>query len=56
MYQTTSEGILHARKSVTTDETATVDRSTTGLAARIGDTVAWQEPTRPAENQDPESP
>jgi hypothetical protein len=39
-----------------TDETATVDRSTTGLAARIGDAVAWQEPTRLADNQDPESP
>jgi hypothetical protein len=40
-------------KSVTTDETATVDRSTTGLAARIGDTAAWQEPTRPADQPRP---
>jgi hypothetical protein len=48
--------MLHARKSVTTDETATVDRSITGLAACIGDTAAWQEPTGRPTNQDPETP
>jgi hypothetical protein len=48
--------MLHARKSVTTDETATVDRSITGLAACIGDTAAWQEPTGRPTNQDPEHP